>query len=149
MSYDFELLTVVIDGRVATLTLDRPERHNAFNLKMAEELRAAWETIQTDPEVVCVIVTGAGEKAFCTGMDVADVASGEAKGSGQVSREEAPDRIEDRFLLECAQKDGERLAEGRIPEVVQASALRREREQRVLVEARHAVQRAAPGLGIQ
>ncbi len=77
------------DG-VATLTLNRPERHNAFNLAMARELRDTWRALSADPEVVCIIVTGAGEKAFCTGMDVADVASGEAKGSGQVSREESP-----------------------------------------------------------
>ena len=86
----FETLLYEVEDGVATLTLNRPERHNAFNLKMATELRAAWDVIKSDPEVVCAIVTGAGEKAFCTGMDVADVASGEAKGSGQVSREDAP-----------------------------------------------------------
>jgi E-phenylitaconyl-CoA hydratase len=86
----FETLLYEVEDGVATLTLNRPERHNAFNLKMAAELRAAWDAIKSDPDVVCAIVTGAGEKAFCTGMDVADVASGEAKGSGQVSREDAP-----------------------------------------------------------
>ncbi len=83
------LLLEMRDG-VATLVLNRPERHNAFNLTMARELKQVWAALQADPEVVCVIVTGAGEKAFCTGMDVADVASGEARGSGQVSREESP-----------------------------------------------------------
>jgi len=72
------LLYEVADG-VATLTLNRPARHNAFNLTMAGELRAAWEHIKEDEDVVCVIVTGAGEKAFCTGMDVADVADGSAR----------------------------------------------------------------------
>ena len=67
------------DG-VATLTLNRPERYNAFNLTMARELRDTWEALKADSEVVCIVVTGAGEKAFCTGMDVADVASGEATG---------------------------------------------------------------------
>ena len=66
------------DG-VATLTLNRPDRHNAFTVQMAGELRQAWEDVKKDPEVTCVIVTGAGEKAFCTGMDIADVASGTAR----------------------------------------------------------------------
>ena len=86
----FETLLYEVEDGVATLTLNRPERHNAFNTTMATELCAAWEVIKRDPEVVCAIVTGAGERAFCTGMDVADVASGEAKGSGKLSREDAP-----------------------------------------------------------
>ncbi len=87
---DFETLRYEVDGGVATITLDRPERHNAFNLAMADELKAAWEAVERDGEVVCAIVTGAGEKAFCTGMDVADVASGDARATGFLPREEAP-----------------------------------------------------------
>jgi enoyl-CoA hydratase/carnithine racemase len=75
--------------RVATITLDRPERHNAFNVAMAKELRRAWEDVKRDPEVVTVIVTGAGERAFCTGMDVADVADGSAREeAARMEREE-------------------------------------------------------------
>jgi len=76
---EFETLLYDVDDGVATLTLNRPERHNAFNLTMADELRQAWKAIIEDPQVVCAIVTGAGEKALCTGMDVADVASGSAR----------------------------------------------------------------------
>jgi E-phenylitaconyl-CoA hydratase len=83
------LLYDVTEG-VATITLNRPDRHNAFNMAMAGELKQVWGAVKSDPAVVCAIVTGAGEKAFCTGMDVADVASGEAKGSGRMSREDAP-----------------------------------------------------------
>ena len=87
----FETLLYDVADGVATLTLNRPERHNAFNLTMAGELRQAWEEVKRDPEVVCVILTGAGEKAFCTGMDVGDVASGDAtRKTGRVPREEAP-----------------------------------------------------------
>ena len=57
---------------VATLTLNRPERHNAITLTMARELRAFWEAVKVDPEVVCIIVTGAGEKAFAPGNDIAE-----------------------------------------------------------------------------
>jgi enoyl-CoA hydratase/carnithine racemase len=76
---DFQTILYDVEGRVATITLNRPERHNAFNVAMARELREAWARIDRDPGVVCVVVTGAGERAFCTGMDVADVADGSAR----------------------------------------------------------------------
>ena len=75
----FETLLYDVRDRVATITLNRPERHNAFNVTMGRELREAWSRVKQDPEVVCAIVTGAGERAFCTGMDVADVADGSAR----------------------------------------------------------------------
>ena len=75
---EFETLLVEKSDGVATLTLNRPARHNALTLTMARELRRFWELVKADPEVVCIIVTGAGEKALCTGMDGADVASGAA-----------------------------------------------------------------------
>jgi len=74
----YETLLYRVEDGVATVTLNRPHRHNAFNTTMASELSQVWTSIREDPEVVCAIVTGAGEKAFCTGMDVDDVASGDA-----------------------------------------------------------------------
>lgn len=71
----YQTLLYEAEDGVATVTLNRPERHNALNATMAGELRDVWTRIQTDPEIVCAILTGAGEKAFCTGMDVADVAT--------------------------------------------------------------------------
>ena len=72
----FETLLYEKRDRVATITLNRPERYNAFNVTMAKELRAAWEGVKADPEVTCVILTGAGEKALCTGVDVQAVVEG-------------------------------------------------------------------------
>jgi len=83
------LLYEKADG-VATITLNRPERHNAFNGAMARELREAWTEIKDDREVVCAIVTGAGDKAFCTGFDVTEVASGNAAGESAASYEDSP-----------------------------------------------------------
>lgn len=86
---NFEAIRYDIDDGVATITLNRPERHNAFTVAMARELRLAWEDVKRNGEVVCVIVTGAGERAFCTGMDVADVADGSAREeAARMEREE-------------------------------------------------------------
>ena len=79
----FETLLYEVRDRVATITLNRPERHNAFNVAMGRELRQAWSQVKKDPAIVCAIVTGAGERAFCTGMDVADVADGSAREHGE------------------------------------------------------------------
>jgi enoyl-CoA hydratase len=55
---------------VALVTLDRPERANALDLQMLRELAGAWRAIAADPEVRCAVVTGAGERVFCSGMDM-------------------------------------------------------------------------------
>ncbi|NUK55603.1 enoyl-CoA hydratase/isomerase family protein, partial [Streptomyces lunaelactis] len=54
---------------VALVTLDRPEKHNAIDLEMAAELAAVWREFRFDDTVRAVVVTGAGGKAFCTGID--------------------------------------------------------------------------------
>jgi (E)-benzylidenesuccinyl-CoA hydratase len=86
----FETILFEKQDRVATLVLNRPERHNAFNVTMALELREAWERIKKDEDVVCAIVTAAGEKAFCTGMDVADVADGSARQTARGDVDDPP-----------------------------------------------------------
>jgi enoyl-CoA hydratase/carnithine racemase len=86
----FETLLYEKAHGVATLTLNRPQRMNAFNVAMALELRRAWEAIKSDPEVVCAIVTGAGEKAFCTGADVSEVASSDTEARAAESMDESP-----------------------------------------------------------
>jgi enoyl-CoA hydratase/carnithine racemase len=87
---EFETLLYDVDDGVATITLNRPERHNAITRTMAGELRRVWEAVKRDPAVICAIVTGAGDKALCTGMDVADVASGAALGEGPVDEADPP-----------------------------------------------------------
>jgi enoyl-CoA hydratase/carnithine racemase len=62
------LLLEKADG-IAWLTLNRPEVLNAFNWTMQEELRRAWRELHVDPEVRVIVLTGAGERAFCTGVD--------------------------------------------------------------------------------
>jgi enoyl-CoA hydratase/carnithine racemase len=65
--------------RVATITLDNPAALNAFDHGMCLELRRIWADVEADPEVACAIVTGSGEKAFCTGWDVSSLAREESE----------------------------------------------------------------------
>lgn len=57
-------------GSALVLTLDRPERLNALSRELIEQLGAAARTAATDPAVRAIVVTGAGEKAFCAGADL-------------------------------------------------------------------------------
>ena len=57
------------DDGVATITLNRPEVHNAFNALMQRELKTVWRALRRHDPVRCIVLTGAGEKAFCTGID--------------------------------------------------------------------------------
>ena len=66
---DLETLQYEEIGRVAIVTLNRPEVHNAFNLRMQHELATVWRSLRTNDDVQAVVLTGAGEKAFCTGID--------------------------------------------------------------------------------
>ena len=64
------LVRVEVAGRVATVTLDRPEALNAISTELALELAAAVEPLGVDPGVGAVVLTGAGERAFCVGADL-------------------------------------------------------------------------------
>jgi enoyl-CoA hydratase/carnithine racemase len=54
---------------VAWITLNRPDVHNAFNVAMQRELKDTWRALRANDDVNAVVVTGAGDKAFCTGID--------------------------------------------------------------------------------
>jgi enoyl-CoA hydratase/carnithine racemase len=72
---DLEFTTVALEVSegVATVTLDRPEVHNAFDPAMTEELARVWRALREAGEVRAVVLTGRGEKAFCTGLDRSSV----------------------------------------------------------------------------
>lgn len=63
-------VTLAIDQHVATVTLSRPEAMNAVDLATEAELQQIWTRIENDPEVRVVVLTGAGERAFCVGADL-------------------------------------------------------------------------------
>jgi enoyl-CoA hydratase/carnithine racemase len=54
---------------VAWVTLNRPEVLNSFNAQMQRELKDVWTSLRRNDDVRCVVLTGAGDKAFCTGID--------------------------------------------------------------------------------
>jgi len=66
---EFEQITTELADHVFTITLNRPERLNAFTTTMGDELRAAFDDADADDEVRAVIVTGAG-RGFCAGADL-------------------------------------------------------------------------------
>jgi enoyl-CoA hydratase/carnithine racemase len=69
------VLLVEEENSVATLTLNRPEVMNSFNFAMLHALRDQIESIRFKPETRVVIITAAGEKAFCAGADLKERAT--------------------------------------------------------------------------
>lgn len=69
----FETLGYEAADGVATITLDRPDRLNAFDVTLTRELHGLWRDLRFDDDVRAIVVTGAGNKAFCTGIDRGDV----------------------------------------------------------------------------
>ena len=65
----FETLTLELEDGVAVMTLNRPEKLNAFNTQMMQDMIAAFDATDAADEVRVVIVTGAG-RAFCAGADL-------------------------------------------------------------------------------
>ncbi len=57
-------------GSVLMVTIDRPERMNAFSQEVYDGLLETWTSLADDHEVRAIVVTGAGDRAFCTGMDL-------------------------------------------------------------------------------
>lgn len=61
------------EGRIAVLTINRPEALNAINVSTNRELSEALADFRDDPELWVGIITGAGERAFCAGADINDM----------------------------------------------------------------------------
>ncbi|MEU9296899.1 enoyl-CoA hydratase/isomerase family protein [Streptomyces sp. NPDC048266] len=75
---------------VAVVTLDRPEKHNAITLDMARDLGAVWRGFRYEDEIRAIVVTGAGGRAFCTGID--------REAAGNVPQPSSPYTIDDPLL---------------------------------------------------
>ncbi|MFQ5478947.1 MAG: crotonase/enoyl-CoA hydratase family protein [Candidatus Binatia bacterium] len=80
----YETLTYETDGRIATITLNRPERLNAINAEMPREIRAAVEEANVDRDIHVIVLTGAG-RSFCAGYDLKAYAETAGEESGTQS----------------------------------------------------------------
>jgi enoyl-CoA hydratase/carnithine racemase len=68
----FQVIIYEKQDGIAYITLNRPQSLNAYNIKMRDELYEVLGAIKDDPEIVVVILKGAGEKAFCAGADLTE-----------------------------------------------------------------------------
>ena len=71
MTFQTIIVDVSPDG-VATVTLNRPEVLNAFNDAMCAEFSQLWSQVRSDDQIRAVVLAAAGERAFCTGVDVTE-----------------------------------------------------------------------------
>src|SRR4051812_21018589 len=71
----FDCVAARVAAHVAVITLNRPQRRNALNYQAYAELESAFRAASDDPEVRCVVVTGA-DPAFCSGDDVGEIMAG-------------------------------------------------------------------------
>ena len=71
-----EQVLVSVDGRVATVTLNRPEQRNPLSATMLRDLATAFRWCQQEPDVRVIVLTGAGDRVFCAGADLASFDGG-------------------------------------------------------------------------
>jgi 2-(1,2-epoxy-1,2-dihydrophenyl)acetyl-CoA isomerase len=67
---EFQTLRYGIAEGVLTIAMNRPEVYNAFNEQMKKDMNDAFKEAEKDPLVRCIVLRGAGEKAFCSGQDL-------------------------------------------------------------------------------
>ena len=74
----FEQVELVTEDGLATVRLNRPDRYNALGARIVEELGEALDEVEGTGEARVMILTGAGEKAFCSGVDLKERAAMDA-----------------------------------------------------------------------
>ncbi len=89
-----QILYNVADG-IATITLNRPEKMNAFTVVMMQEMCAAFDLVDADDVVRAVIVTGSGDRAFCAGADLTPDSGGQVFASGSAVESLSDERVRD------------------------------------------------------
>ncbi len=76
--HDFEAIRIEHEGRVARVIIDRPHRMNTISTELLDELAVAIDELDADSDVRCLLLTGAGDRAFSAGADVTSMAGGGA-----------------------------------------------------------------------
>lgn len=80
----YEFLSVEVVDRIATVTINRPDKLNALNARILDELDGVFTAFATDRNVAAVILTGAG-RAFVAGADIAEIAANDVAGLERLS----------------------------------------------------------------
>ena len=80
---DYQDIRYTSEEHSAIITIDRPERMNAFRGRTVDELIRAFKRAWADPAVACVIFTGAGDRAFCAGGDQKEYAQTGSYGTSE------------------------------------------------------------------
>ncbi|MBX3093746.1 MAG: enoyl-CoA hydratase/isomerase family protein [Cryobacterium sp.] len=86
MTSSFQDIIYDTSGGVARITINRPEKYNAFREETLVELIEAFTLAEQDREVGVVVITGAGEKAFCSGGDIAWEDASDPRGAARMNR---------------------------------------------------------------
>jgi len=100
---DYEFLNIAVADRIATITINRPDRLNAVHNALHHELEQIWIDVRADQDVNAIILTGAG-RAFCAGGDVKGMAEGTLSGA-------APKKGKGRGRGPIAASNGRRVIE--------------------------------------
>jgi enoyl-CoA hydratase len=100
---EYEFLNVAVADRIATITINRPDRLNAVHNALHHELEQIWIDVRADQDVNAIILTGAG-RAFCAGGDVKGMAEGTLSGA-------APKKGKGRGRGPIAASNGRRVIE--------------------------------------
>ena len=80
---NFETIIYEKKDAVAVITINREKQLNAINGQTSRDMQQAWEDFRDDPDMRVAILTGVGEKAFSTGMDLVATAQGENQFEGR------------------------------------------------------------------
>jgi enoyl-CoA hydratase len=81
MDFSSSVLSLEVNGHIATLWLDRPEKRNAMSREMVEDLPRAMAAIAANDDIRAVVIAGRG-KSFCVGIDLASLGGGASQGEG-------------------------------------------------------------------
>ena len=102
------------NGRIVVMTLNRPEKLNALSVELSNALADGWQRFADDDEAWVAILTGAGDRAFCAGLDLTERAEQNEAGTTQQVKRGATDQLSERFnLWKTHHRRDQRLRRGR------------------------------------
>ena len=83
---DYSYIKIEIKNKICYLTINRPDNLNSLNIKLIDELSLALKNINNDKSIRCLIITGAGDKAFVAGADIKEFMNFDQKEGEQLAR---------------------------------------------------------------